>query len=78
MSAREELVTWLRFWDAGHAVALPAKLDALEREVAEKTLREAAETIREDSKSPLVQQDGKFHAGMREAADLIDPTGVRP
>jgi len=30
-----------------------------------------AETILEDSKSPLVQQGGKFHSGMHHAADLI-------
>ncbi|MEU0159004.1 hypothetical protein ABZ154_09215 [Streptomyces sp. NPDC006261] len=36
-------------------------------------LHEEAEKIREDSKSSLVQQGGKFQAGEVHAADLIDP-----
>lgn len=46
MNAREELETWLRKWDAGHAVALPPLLDKVEREAEARGRRQAAEHVR--------------------------------
>jgi hypothetical protein len=60
-----------RGWDRNDARwdVLMAVLEFYKRQHA----HELAEKIREDSKSPLVQQGGKFQAGELHAADLIDP-----
>lgn len=72
MSTREEILSHLLFsLNQERVFASDAQQDA--EELINDLLHEEAEKIREDSKSPMVQQGGKFQAGELHAADLMDP-----
>ncbi|MEU9259001.1 hypothetical protein AB0D68_11005 [Streptomyces sp. NPDC048212] len=72
MSVREEILSHL-VNSLNQEMVFTHEAETAAEKLIEGLLHEEAEKVREDSKSALVQQGGKFQAGELHAADLIDP-----